>query len=337
MNDFLSLGEFLQAVARATMGHGIDDRLAAASGTNEKFPSEGGFLVPTEHSVDLLEKLYMTGSILSRCRRLPVTKGGKLTVPAIDENARTAGSRFGGLQTYWPDEAETVTATKPKFRGLDFNLKKLFGLGYATEELLSDATALGAIIEHLFILEATFNLENEIIVGEGAGRPLGILNSDALITVGAESGQGSATIQAANVVNMWARMWGPSRARAVWLINQDVETQLYGLTWSTGTALVPLFKWADDGTPLLMGRPVLPVEYCPTLGSAGDIILADPGEYVVAEKQAAFTPSLHVRFLHDEMTFRFSLRVDGSPAWTSPLTPLNGSATLSPFVALEAR
>jgi len=31
------------------------------------------------------------------------------------------------------------------------------------------------------------------------------------------------------------------------------------------------------------------------------------------------------------------IRVDGKPMWASPVTPLNGSNTVSPFVALEAR
>jgi len=42
--------------------------------------------------------------------------------------------------------------------------------------------------------------------------------------------------------------------------------------------------------------------------------------------------------LTDELAFRFTFRVDGKPAYTSPITPYNGSSnTRSPFVALAAR
>jgi hypothetical protein len=44
-----------------------------------------------------------------------------------------------------------------------------------------------------------------------------------------------------------------------------------------------------------------------------------------------------VLFLSDQVVFRFKLRVDGKPLWTSPITPFNGTQTRSPFVALAQR
>lgn len=89
---------------------------------------------------------------------------------------------------------------------------------------------------------------------------------------------------------------------------------------------------------MLLGRPVIPVEHCATLGTPGDIILADFSQYAMADKggvQAA--SSIHVRFLNDESTFRFIYRVDGQPTWKKPLTPKNGSNTYSPFIQLSTR
>jgi HK97 family phage major capsid protein len=88
----------------------------------------------------------------------------------------------------------------------------------------------------------------------------------------------------------------------------------------------------------LFGRPVIPVEYCATLGTVGDIILADFNEYLLARKGGLQTASsIHFRFDYDETVFRFVLRLDGQPAWNAPLTPFKGSNTLSPFVALATR
>jgi HK97 family phage major capsid protein len=87
-----------------------------------------------------------------------------------------------------------------------------------------------------------------------------------------------------------------------------------------------------------MGRPVIPTEHNATLGTPGDIILADLTQYVMADKGAPTTASsIHVRFLNDETTFRFVYRVDGQPVWKKPLTPKNGTNTYSPFVALATR
>ena len=47
--------------------------------------------------------------------------------------------------------------------------------------------------------------------------------------------------------------------------------------------------------------------------------------------------SMHVRFLTDEMTFRWIYRTDGQPIWHTALTPFNGPNSLSPFIALQSR
>ena len=141
---------------------------------------------------------------------------------------------------------------------------------------------------------------------------------------------------------------------AVWLINQDVEPQLnlmyLAIKNVAGTENVGGIGLANSGvtyTPagvngnqyaMLMGRPVIPVEYCATLGTAGDVILADPSQYVMIDKGGVeAASSVHVRFLYDEMTFRFIYRVDGQPTWYTTLTPYKGSNTLSPFVVCQTR
>jgi HK97 family phage major capsid protein len=88
----------------------------------------------------------------------------------------------------------------------------------------------------------------------------------------------------------------------------------------------------------MMGLPVIPVEHCATLGTPGDILLVDLSQYVIADKGAPeAASSIHVRFLNDETTFRFIMRLDGQPTWKKALTPKNGTATQSPFIALATR
>lgn len=339
--EFESAGQFFQRVVDASyrLGHSHPGLTwEASAGANETFPSEGGFAVPAEYAVDMLDRTYATCSILSRCNLLPM-KSKTLQIPTVDESSRAHGSRFGGISMNWTSEGEEITASKPKWAGRGIKVNKLAGLCYVTDELLADAAALNEILTRLFSLEASFKLENEILNGTGSGRPLGIVNADATITVAKESGQSAATIQPANVVNMFSRLWAGGQNRAVWLVNQDVFPQLLGLTWTTGTGVVPLFQYGPDGTPLLMGRPVVTVEYCATLGSAGDIVLCDLGEYLLGDRTGGVqtTTSIHVKYLEAETAFKFIWRVDGAPAWSSPPTPLNGTATVSPFVMLAVR
>ena len=73
-------------------------------------------------------------------------------------------------------------------------------------------------------------LDDAIFEGNGAGQPLGIMNSPALVTVAAEVGQPANTILFENIVNMWSRAYGRSRPSMAWLINQDIEPQLFAMS-----------------------------------------------------------------------------------------------------------
>jgi HK97 family phage major capsid protein len=185
-----------------------------------------------------------------------------------------------------------------------------------------------------------FAVEDAVIEGTGAGQPLGILNAGCLVSVAKETGQAATTIISENIIKMWARLHPSFKKNAVWLINPDVGPQLDHLTIPAGTGGVKpdYIMYGADGTWRIKGKPVIEVEYASTLGTVGDIILADFSQYYLATKggvQAA--SSAHVRFLYDEMTFRFSYRVDGQPKFASALTPLKGSNTLAPFVVVATR
>lgn len=347
-SGFKSFGEFLVSVVRAgrTDGRSIDPRLiqAVASGTSESVPSDGGFLVQKDFSADLIQRVYQSGQMASRVRRIPISSNANgVKINAIAETSRVDGSRWGGILAYWVNEADTLTATKPKFRQIEMNLQKLIGLCYATDELLADAAALESVIMQAFPEEFTFKVEDAIFNGTGAGQPEGLLNSAATIQVAKDSGDSGATVSTNDVLNMYERLWARSRLNAAWFINQDVESSLYKLTLGSGTAVILLYTPPGingNNTPygMLLGRPVIPVEHCATLGTPGDIVLADLSQYLMIDKGAPqAASSIHVRFLNDETTFRFVYRVDGQSSWNLPLTPKNGVNTQSPFITLATR
>ncbi|MCK9599591.1 MAG: phage major capsid protein [Sphaerochaeta sp.] len=345
---FSSFGEQMFAVMRAGQpgGH-ADPRLfnAAASGLNESITSDGGFLVQQDFSTELIQQVFETGILASKCRRMPISGvANGMKINGVDETSR-ASTRWGGILGYWEEEAAEKTATKPKFRKIELNLKKLIGLCYATDELLQDAAALGGYIQQGFISEFGFLLDDAIINGTGAGQPLGILNAGCLVSVAKETGQKAATIMAENVVNMYSRMFASSRPNAVWLINQNIEPQLFTMSLAVGTGGIPIYMPAGglSGQPYgtLFGRPVIAIEQAATLGTVGDIIFADlSGGYILAEKGGIQSDmSIHVRFVYDESVFRFVMRVDGQPVRATALTPYKGGAnyTQSHFIALATR
>jgi HK97 family phage major capsid protein len=195
-----------------------------------------------------------------------------------------------------------------------------------------------------FAEEITFKAENAVLNGTGAGQPLGIFNSGALVTESAESGQAADTITATNILNMFSRLPTRSATNAVWLVTQECLPQLWTMTMPTSNVIMfqppglngNIEANAPYGT--LLGRPVLPVEYLGRLGDLGDILLADLSQYLMIDKGGVDAQeSMHVRFLYEEMTFRITYRVDGQPAWRTAMTPASGGPTQSPFVTLAAR
>ncbi len=346
-----SFGEQLQAVVGAAKNpYKMDSRLTqsdklmrAATGLQESVLADGGFLVQQDFANEILARAYDTGVLASRVRRMSISSNSNgMKIPAVDEVSRANGSRWGGIQAYWEGEADAYTASKPKFKMMELVLKKLTGLYYATDEVLADASVLESVVSQGFAEEFGFKLDDAILNGDGAGKPLGILSSPSLVTVAKEGSQTAATINVNNLAKMRSRLYGRSRQNAVWLMNQDIEPQLLTLSISVGNNAFPVYLQggtvAGEQYDTLFGRPTFPVEQCATLGTAGDILLVDPSQYLLIDKgQMQRAVSVHVRFLHDEQVFKFTYRVDGQPIWSSALTPFKGSTTQSPFVALAPR
>jgi HK97 family phage major capsid protein len=347
------LGDFLMDVHADAMKRETGHRFklqnqkfkAAASGMNESAPSDGGFLVGTQQAGMLSQRAYNEGQVAALCQRVQISGPfNGLKYAAIDESSRADGSRSGGVLSYWKNEGNAATAKAPKFREDTMNLEKLIGLAYVTEELLQDSTALEGIIMAEFGKEFAFQLDDKVLNGTGAGQPLGILNAPALVSQAKETGQTAATISFDNIIKMYSRLWsGSNMASTRWVCNRECFPQLMSLSIKVGTAGYPLYipgnslTGAPNGT--LLGIPVVFAEQALALGTAGDIYLADFGQYRIIEKagiQAA--SSMHVLFTTDEMAYRFTMRVNGQPLWNKPVTPYKGtSSTISPFVALAVR
>jgi len=349
-DKFSSFGAQVSAIMRASLPGGtVDPRLritAAATGLGETIPSDGGFLIQSDYSAELLEDVFETAILASKPRRIPISgNSNATTINGFDETSRATGSRHGGVQVYWINEADAVTPSKPKFRQVELKLKKVAGLVYLTGEMMDDSSVLESECKSAFTSEMGFALDDVIINGTGAGQPLGILNAGSLVSVAKETGQAAATILPENIMKMRSRLFASSRSNSVWLINQNIEPQLHSMALSVGTGGAPIYLPANglSGLPYdtLYGRPVIPIEQCATLGTAGDIILGDfERGYILADKGGIKTDmSIHVAFLTDQQCFRFILRIDGQPIRAKELTPKNGgsSSTQSHFIALASR
>jgi len=342
---FKSMGEQIRAIIQAdTPGQATDPRLhevRAATGLSEGVGSEGGFLLQSEFSYDLIKGAFDTGFLADKVTKFTIGENkNKLELPAIDETSRVTGSRWGGIQLYHVGEADLKTASKPKFRKLELSLKKLVGVCYLTDELAYDVPTLEQYLKQGFAEEYGYMLDDIILNGTGVGQGLGLKNSGSLISVAAEGGQGSIIIWE-NITKMWSRLIPKCRKNAVWCIGIDAEKELWSMSLSIGTGGAPVFMPAGgaSGQPFstLFGRPVYPMEQMAALGDLFDICVFDPSWVVMADKSMRQDISIHCRFLYDEQILRMVYRYDLQPILASDIASASGGDSLSSHVTLAAR
>lgn len=341
---FGSLGEQLCAIINAGRPNGkVDPRLYNAAGMNETVPAEGGFLIQQDFATKTYEDIFDNGMIAGKCQKIPISGPSNGTViNGFDETSRIS-TTAGGVKIYWADEAEEKTTSKPKFRRVELNLKKMIGMCYLTDEMIMDAATIQATVSNAFRLAMDFTLQEAIVNGTGAGQPLGVINSGCLVTVPKETGQPADTLMSENIIKMYSRRFAGLTGNYEWYYNQDIEPQLFMMSAAVGTGGIPVFMppggLSDTPYARILGRPAYAIEQCQTLGTEGDIILADFRDgYLLAEKGGLQSDmSIHVRFAYDETALRFVMRVDGQTWRATPLTPNKGANTQSHFISLAER
>lgn len=346
---FTNMGDFAIAVRGAVLNpSNIDGRLtnaAASTYGSEAVGADGGFAVPPEWRAEIMKQVDAEDGFLSMTDVQTIT-GNSITYP-VDESPAWASS--GGIRAYWDGEASTMTQSKPVLKDLTVKTHRLTALVPITEELQSDASAMSSYITGKAGEVIAFKLNDAILNGTGAGQPLGIMNAPCTVTVSKESSQTAGTVHGRNVLKMMARMPASSFKRSAWLVNQDVLPQLGGLamdvTKADGTAagagilyMQPQGLANQSAFGSILGRPIIVTEACQTVGTAGDIVLADMSKYLSVVKGGLKTDySIHLWFDQAINAFRFILRMNGQPWLSAPITRKNGSNTLSHFVTLQTR
>lgn len=342
-DEFPDVREFMKAIWHGTR---TSEAVAAQhkirqimNSLGSNVPADGGFLIPEYLRSELLRIALEKSVVRARARVIPM-ETLTLPFPMIDSTSN-ASNIYGGVAAYWTEEAGTLTDSSPTFGRVKLEAKKLTAYSEVPNELFADSLiSLQMLINEIFPEAIAWFEDVAFIGGSGVGEPLGFLNSPAMVTVSKETGQAADTIVWENLVKMYARMLPSSLNNAVWIANLDTFPELATMSLSVGTGGSAI--WLTDGVsgpPMrILGRPVLFTEKMPTLGDAGDIVLADLSHYLIGDRQAIQADtSPHYRFQTDMTSMRFIERVDGRPWLQSAITPQTGSSTLSPFVQLAAR
>lgn len=328
-------GQFLHGVMSAKTTGSIDDRLKRKMGVNTEVGEQGAFAVPPDMANSLMTKVTQESLIISRCDQQFVS--GNRYVTPIDEDE--PWNNASGIRVEWLGERQKPSGSQPNIGEFAVDLNKLGALVEVSNESLEDSTLLESLITTKAPEKIREEVERVIIAGDGAKKPLGILNSPARVTIDKESGQTADTIVLENVDNLWTRAYAKTRGSSIFLSTQDAEEQLRKMKYADNSpAYVPQNDMANRPHDSLLGKPLTWSESMNQLGDEGDIMLADFRQYVLVMKRTGIRQdfSMHLLFDQDASVFRFIFRIGGSPWWSKPVTARTGT-TRSCFTTIAER
>ena len=348
-SDFDTFGEFVRLGMKDEVGFTNKHNKAIASlakslNVNTSDFGDGGALVLPEFAPEIMRMLYESESLWGRTRQYTVA-GNSMKFPRLRDQNRADGTRHGGVLGYWLGEADAITESKVAFDTTDLSLNKLAIAVFLTEEMISDSGyAIEQFVTEVAQAEIDYQLDKALLRANGVGKPLGILSSPSRVTVAAEGGQSADTIVPANIEKMWTRRLDAGAGDdLVWIYNQDIEEQLGKLAMATGSSSGQLVYQGPTGLAgapygTLKGRPLIPSEHASTLGNEGDLMLVNFRHYLSINKgQVNQLASPHVQFLRDLLCLKFTFRVNGRPAYDTPVTTEQSAQTRSAFITLAAR
>jgi HK97 family phage major capsid protein len=348
---FRDLGEMALTVRGAVTRSGpIDPRLSriaagyfttgdvsasTPSNVHMETNSTEGWAVPPQYRDEVME-LVFADDLMNLIYMEPTTSNA--VEMGIDESTPWGSS---GIQAMWRYEAQRMDPSKLNTRGKRVEINELYAFVLATEELLADAPRLADRITRQAARAMQWVGSEAFMWADGVGKPLGWMNSPALITVSKESGQASDTLNTKNLAKMFARLYRGPGSQPRWIANSDILPQLLELQIGNQPVWTPAasgFKDAPTGN--LLGIPVIWTEHAPTLGDVGDIQLVDLSGYYAAIRQGLqYAESIHLYFDYNIKAFRWTMRLGGQPLLSAPISGPAGknSSTKSHFVTLEAR
>ena len=337
--DWNHFGEFVKAVAMEAKGRYKDPRLKfATKDMAEGAMATGGALVPAEYLQNLLKYDGQSNIVRPRARVLPMA-GRSLSLPAIDHGVHAVAGKsnfYGGVLTYWIEEAGSKEEEDITFDKIELVLHKLCGYTRTSDELMEDSNpTIAAVISMLFGDAIEWKEDYAYLQGNGVGQPLGVVGAPGTFTQVRAVANNFGYIDAVNMLTHFLPVKG-----GVWVMSQSVMPELFTMVDPLGA-----YIWhpnvgagaAASAPNSLLGYPVLFTEKTPVLGTTGDVLLCDFSQYLIGDgSNTTLESSIHERFRYDQTTFRLVKRVDGQEWCKAPVLLADGATQVSPFVELDA-
>jgi HK97 family phage major capsid protein len=235
-------------------------RAAAGDVQQEGVGSDGGFLVPTQFSQQLVE--------LARARA-QVLNAGAVVIPTTSNEIEFAKQETDPT-AHWRGELQSITPSEATFSKVVFHSHSLAAIVTMSEELLMDSPNAGEVLQQALGQALGLKLDQAFLSGDGVGKPLGILTASGVqsVTVGGALSAYSKFSEA------WGKILNANFTPNALLLNALTAAKLDALADTTLQPLQPPPSWN------LYSHLV--TNQLTETASASDAILGDFSNYWVA-------------------------------------------------------
>ena len=263
--------------------------------------SEGGYLVPDEFERTLIEALEEE-NIFRGLAKVITTSSGDRKIPVV----ASKGTAF------WVDEEGPIPESDDAFGQVSIGAFKLATMIKVSEELLNDSVFnLESYIAREFGRRIGAKEEEAFFIGDGTGKPTGILNA----TGGAQLGLTAASATAITVdeiMDLFYSLKSPYRKKAVFVMNDATVKAIRKLKDGNGQYIwQPSIQAGQPDT--ILNRPIKTSVYVPSIAAgAKSVAFGDFSYYWVADRQGRAFQRLNELFAATgQVGFRATQRVDG--------------------------
>lgn len=260
---------------RIEIGRALTRTMTGISG------SVGGFAIAPGMSEDIWDRARNVVGPWSMCHWEPVTNRETwLPISGEASSATDIHATWGYSETALPP------AVDGRLGQIQSRQNRLLIYSVISRDLLSDSLSIGRWLKYKGLSRIRYAIEWAMILGNGGGAgfpcPAGVANAPSTVVVPRAAGN---QIAVADVNAMWEGIAPACQPNAVWHASATAIKYLNGLN-ASGQFPVGLYFPAGTspvGSPYgtLFGRPIIPSEVSPSLGSPGDLICVDWTQYVL--------------------------------------------------------
>jgi HK97 family phage major capsid protein len=234
---------------------------------NAGTPASGGYVTAPEYSTKIIEKLTQFSPLRALASTMTIG-GSEVYIPVLDT----------GIAGGWVTEVAARGSTEPTFDQVNFKAYEFAGYVPVSRQLLEDSFIdLQSFIAGHVQKQFGKSESTAFMVGDGDGKPTGLLNTPADYAAITAAADGSDIL--AKVIEAFYKLPGAYAANGSWLMRRETM----GVIRAAADAANKGTLWSDslaNGTPAtLLGRPVyesVDMSLLPTVaGTAYPIVFGD--------------------------------------------------------------